>query len=428
MARKVKDSTLDSRTARTRLEPRGKPYYRQIDPGLHLGYRRLAGGVGKWVVRLYQGEQDYTTDTIATADDMSDANGVDVLSFGQAQDKARQMRDARSRLAAGIAGPYTVSQALADYFAFLRSEGRPEHLVGDTERRAKALIEPKLGAVEIAALTTKQLRDWRDNLVKTGARTRSGRGPQRHRPIKDEDALRARRASVNRNWTVLRAALNHAFREGNAPTDREWRKLKPFRGVDGKRAAFLNVADAKRLINACDPDFRLLVQAALLTGGRYGSLTKLRVRDFHERAGTLDLRTRKGGGSERVFSVTLTHDEGVPFFKRVCAGRAPDDLMFLRADGAAWGVNFQTKPMSEACKRAKISDIGFHQLRHTWASLAVMNGTPLMVVAQNLGHTSTRMVEQHYGHLAPSYVADAIRENAPRFGIKADKKIIEMGA
>jgi hypothetical protein len=42
-----------------------------------------------------------------------------------------------------------------------------------------------------------------------------------------------------------------------------------------------------------------------------------------------------------------------------------------------------------------------------------------MVVAKNLGHVDTRMVEKHYGHLASSYVADAIRAGAPRFGVKA---------
>jgi hypothetical protein len=45
-----------------------------------------------------------------------------------------------------------------------------------------------------------------------------------------------------------------------------------------------------------------------------------------------------------------------------------------------------------------------------------MAGAPPMVVARNLGHTTTRMVERHYGHLAPSYVADTIRATAPRFG------------
>jgi len=39
----------------------------------------------------------------------------------------------------------------------------------------------------------------------------------------------------------------------------------------------------------------------------------------------------------------------------------------------------------------------------------VMDRVPLMAVARNLGHADTRMVEKHYGHLAPSYVADTVR-------------------
>ncbi len=39
----------------------------------------------------------------------------------------------------------------------------------------------------------------------------------------------------------------------------------------------------------------------------------------------------------------------------------------------------------------------------------VMDGVPLMVVARNLGHADTRMVEKHYGHLATSYIRQAIR-------------------
>ena len=55
-----------------------------------------------------------------------------------------------------------------------------------------------------------------------------------------------------------------------------------------------------------------------------------------------------------------------------------------------------------------------------------MNGVPLLVVAKNLGHTDTRMVEKHYGHLAPSYVADAIRSGAPQFGFKPSKRITAL--
>ena len=289
------------------------------------------------------------------------------------------------------------------------------------------MIEPALGDCEVSALTTKQLRTWRDGLVKQGARTRTRKGEkQRYRLIDDDDALRARRATVNRIWTTLRAALNHAFAEGHVLTDREWRKVKPFKGVDGKRTAYLSIEEAKRLVNASDPDFRLLVQAALQTGGRFGSLTRLKVRDFHPNAGTIDLRTRKGNGSERTFSVILSPDEGVPFFVRICAGRPTDALIFTKANGEPWGTNHQVKPMLGACARAKIKPVGFNQLRHTWASHAVMNGTPLLIVAQNLGHTDTRMVEAHYGHMAKSYVKDALHAGAPRFGFKPDQKVVGL--
>ena len=43
-------------------------------------------------------------------------------------------------------------------------------------------------------------------------------------------------------------------------------------------------------------------------------------------------------------------------------------------------------------------------------------GVPLIFVAEALGHADARMVTKHYGHLAPSHVADAIRAALPKFG------------
>src|SRR5215470_9294394 len=75
MAQTVRDAALESRTARARLETRKKAYFRLLDQGLHLGYRRNAGS-GTWMVRLYGGDGKYRIEKLGVADDWGDANGV----------------------------------------------------------------------------------------------------------------------------------------------------------------------------------------------------------------------------------------------------------------------------------------------------------------------------------------------------------------
>src|SRR5690349_15617218 len=90
MARKVRDRELDSRDARSRLQPRGKPYFRTIERGLHVGYRRLKGKPGTWWARHYVGSGAYQIECLGPADDLSDADGTAILDFWQAQSKARE--------------------------------------------------------------------------------------------------------------------------------------------------------------------------------------------------------------------------------------------------------------------------------------------------------------------------------------------------
>src|SRR6516165_12808066 len=109
MARKVKDKELDTREARRKLPARGKPYWRTIERGLHLGYRKLKGKAGTWCARHYIGERNYETEALGIADDLSDADGVAILNFWQVQEKARERMVSRAHAANGSSNkPLTV--------------------------------------------------------------------------------------------------------------------------------------------------------------------------------------------------------------------------------------------------------------------------------------------------------------------------------
>ncbi len=55
-----------------------------------------------------------------------------------------------------------------------------------------------------------------------------------------------------------------------------------------------------------------------------------------------------------------------------------------------------------------------------------MRGVPLAVVAAQLGHADTRMIEKHYGHLAPSYVADTVRAAFGSLGIVTPANVASL--
>lgn len=401
MARRVKDRNLDTREARRKLKASGKPYWRAIGKGLHVGYRKGKTS-GVWVIRRYLGDRGYKTETIAEADDVLHANGEDVLDFWQAQEVARNVKQTPKR------GPYTVKDAVKHYLEHL--EGRASY--HDTRKRLEAFVLPAFGDKRVDELEPDDIRQWHRSIAKTPARARTKRGAEqayRSGDIAEPEIARKRQASANRCLALLKAALNYAWREQKVASNDAWQRVELFRGVDIPRARYLSVSEAQRLINAAQGDFRILIQAALQTGARYQELARLHVADFNSDAGTLHIRKSK---THKDRHIVLT-DEGREFFSQLAAGRSSSALLL----GREWRPSWQAPLILEASKNAGIDPpISFHGLRHTWASLSVMAGMPLMVVARNLGHSDTRMVERHYGHLAPSYVAESVRAHAPRFG------------
>jgi integrase len=280
---------------------------------------------------------------------------------------------------------------------------------------AHIVPEDALGPRPVAELTTREIRRWHQGLAVKPARLRSAKGkPPRSRTADRPDNERKRKTTANRVLAILKAGLNFAYREGRVPSDEAWRRVRPFKGVEAPRIRFLDREEARRLLNACDPDFRRLVQAALLTGCRYGELTRLLASDYSPDRGALYIRESKSNKARHVY----LNDEGTALFDAATAGRSGAERIFLRADGGPWGKAHQIRRMVDVSATARVEPaVSFHILRHTYASLYLMNGGDLPALAQQLGHADTRMTVRHYSHLADTWRAEQARKHAPSLGL-----------
>jgi integrase len=402
MARTVRDANLETRTARARLKARGKPYYRAIEPGLHLGYRKpVGGGTGKWVVRRYVGKQAYAVERIGTADDFSDADGQAVLDYRQVQEKARRGMVERAHEAAGKSGSLTVRQACESYIEFLRAHKKTGD---DADGRLKKHVLPMLGDRPIVELIKSEIDKCHRAMV------RRGDDPEVERKSKD---------SANRVLTSLKAALNRAFSDesNKISTDAAWRRVKPFENVGRARQVHLGVVQSNRLINVCTGALRKMVTATLLTGARAPhELASLRVRDFRPDLATLSINGGKTGSRDIVLT-----KEAVRWFREISAGRAPDELLLPRDDRTPWTRSEHTRDMLDAVAKAKLpKGCTIHSLRHTYASQSLLAGMNIKLLAENMG-TSVRMIKLYYGKFIAAAPRKLIEESAFRLGLKAHK-------
>lgn len=421
MARPPRDARLETREARSKLKQSSVPYWRHIHTGLALGYYK-GKKASAWYVRRARlpheaGTGRWKLTKLGLADDLSDADGIHSLSYRQAVTLAmgRSVRaetgpEARTAAAAAGKAPtpaaiqrsqegisaasYTVADCIADYLAALSDRKGEAH----KNYNLKLHVLPAFGSRAVASLTTEELQRWHDRLIHLK---------------RDGSKAALKPGTAKRIWSNFRAALNLAFRYEKVPSDTAWRRVKTHRKADVARLVYLTAPEAKRLINACDPEFRPIARAALLTGARWGELTALQVRDFDPQAKTVHFVDKTKSGRDKYVPLT---DEGAIWFAQWSVGRKSTDLIFSHADGSPWGQSHQIRRMKEATRRAKVKAT-FHTLRHTYGSLLAQKGVPLKFIAQALGHVDTRMVEIHYAHLQKSNeVAKAIRAKLPSFG------------
>lgn len=157
-----------------------------------------------------------------------------------------------------------------------------------------------------------------------------------------------------------------------------------------------------------------VIKLAVYTGLRRGELCDLRWGAVNLETGFLTVRetedfATKTGNQERV---PLVQDatELLCELRNDCETVRPDEYVFKGAKGGPLNPDYVTTRFRHYRRKAGLpEDISFHSLRHTCASLLMMEGVPLETIQVMLRH-STRRVTERYAHLAPGRLKDQIEE------------------
>jgi integrase len=392
MPRRIRASNLETRTSRLKQQIAKKPIFVKVGEGIGLGYRRNRTA-GTWVVRVADGRGGNWTEAIGAADDFEEANGVTVLDYWQAQDKARE-RAGMGR-DDGSQKPVTVRGALDSYEADLKARGGDTGNVG----RVRTNLAAQLLDKRVAALTSRELRKWRDSLAATLAP-----------------------ATVNRTCTGLKAALNlvASDAEQRIGNRQAWETgLATIPDAEESRNVILSEEVIRRLIDEAQKhsaEFGLLVDVAAVTGARISQLAHLKVQDLQ--ADRSDPRlmmptSKKGRGRKKLLQRPVPIP--IDLAKRLAAAaadRGPTAPLLVTANGGPWRKSQHSRPFARIVKAAGLDpeEVTIYALRHSNVVRQLLAGVPVRIVAVN-HDTSIVMIERTYSRHIGDH-ADALARAA----------------
>jgi integrase len=226
-------------------------------------------------------------------------------------------------------------------------------------------------------------------------------------------------ATVNRELAALKNLFTMAITWGKA-SQNPVTQVRLFREENGRIRVVTDEEEA-RLLAACSPTLRPVVITALHTGLRKSELLSLTWQDvdFQRRTITVDAAYAKNGETRSVpMTATVTTT-----LRALRGAEAPNAAVFVTYRGTPYR-NLR-KVFLDACRRAGITGLTLHDLRHTFASRLVMASVDLPTVQAFMGHKTIQMTLR-YTHLAPDHKRAAIavldREESQQFSQQADNE------
>ena len=195
-----------------------------------------------------------------------------------------------------------------------------------------------------------------------------------------------------------------------------------------QEAPHLDESDARRLLELLHEEpikYRAMITFDLLSGLRRGELLGLRWQDVDFENQTITITntlnyaagtgiytdTPKNNTSARplklsrsAFTMLLEYKRWQDAQREACGDYWKDTVgrVFTGDDGAPIFPDSLTKWFTSFVKRSGLPAVHIHSLRHTYASLMIADGTPLVVVSRRLGHAQVSTTANIYAHVIAS--------------------------
>jgi len=246
-------------------------------------------------------------------------------------------------------------------------------------------LEPYFKGLSLSKITPKHIEDYKRNRLK-----------------------KVKPATINRELALLSFMFNLA-RKWNYTNENPVKEVKSFQ----EQKIVMKILDreeAERLIEASEDRLKPLIIIALNTGMRRGEILSLCWKDIDFIDHYIFIKKTKSGVTRKVPMNSL-----VAATLKGCKRKSE----FIFYDPKTDGPLRIDKRFKTACKNAGISDLRFHDLRHTAATTLIMNGVDIVTVKEILGHSRIETT-MRYSHPTPENKRKAVNVLATVFGQKVD--------
>lgn len=330
--------------------------------------------------------------------------------------EARAWRvDALARLQAGTlsgADAPTVKEGAAEMIAEMRAgvyrlrngqEYKPRQ-ISELDRQLKARVLPEFGATRVNRLERPRLQSWVDEFS-SGAFGEGRQGKGRLAP-----------STIRGYVAALRALIAFAELRG-------WVHVNPCDGLriptgEVKRDRIADPTEAATLIDAMQDRDKATLAIAVYAGLRIGEILALDVRDINLEDRWIHVHRNWDKHSKKFVPTKSRKPRQVPIIERLAGvlrdhlllrGHPTKGLLFPSTKRPDWPVDpgVLRKRTLKRWEESGLAPLGFHEGRHTYASIAIAAGLNAKTLSTYLGHATINITLDRYGHLMPGSEVEA---------------------